>query len=69
MRPPSRRRRRSREDATLTERIREVHERSRRTYGSPRVHAELRALGTRCGRKKGSRGSCARGRVAGLHAR
>ena len=47
--------RRSREDATLTERIREVHERSRRTYGSPRVHAELRALGTRCGRKRVAR--------------
>lgn len=48
-RPPSKR---SREDAALTERIREIHERSRHTYGSPRVHAELRALGTRCGRKR-----------------
>jgi putative transposase len=68
-RPPSRR---SREDTTLTERIREVHERSRRTYGSPRVQAELRALGTRCGRKRverlmrkaGLRG-CMRGRRRG----
>ncbi len=48
-RPPSRR---SREDAALSEKISEIHERSRKTYGSPRVHAELRALGTRCGRKR-----------------
>ncbi len=56
-RPPSRR---SREDATITAKIHEIHRRSRQTYGSPRVHAELRALGTRCGRVKGSRGSCDR---------
>ncbi len=48
-RPPSER---SREDAALTGKIREIHERSRRIYGSPRVHAELRALGTRCSRKR-----------------
>ena len=42
----------SREDDALTEKIREVHERSRQTYGSPRVHAELRTLGIRCGRKR-----------------
>jgi hypothetical protein len=29
-------------DAYLSERIGQIHERSRRTYGSPRVHAELR---------------------------
>jgi putative transposase len=65
-RPPSRR---SREDTALTEKVREIHRRSRETYGSPRVHAELRALGTRCGRKRverlmqeaGLRG-CVRGR-------
>ncbi len=28
---------RNRADAALTERIREIHERSRHTYGSPRV--------------------------------
>ncbi len=39
-RPPSRR---SREDAALASKIRQIHERSRKTYGSPRVHAELRA--------------------------
>jgi putative transposase len=43
---------RDRENATLTEHIREVHERSRGAYGYPRVHAELRALGVRCSRKK-----------------
>lgn len=51
-RPPSKR---TREDATLTERIVEVHKRSRETYGYPRVHAELRALGVRCGRRKVAR--------------
>lgn len=46
---------RSREDATLTERIVEVHQRSRETYGYPRVHAELHALGVRCGRRRVAR--------------
>ena len=35
-------------DAELSEVIVEVHERSRRTYGAPRVHAELRRLEWRC---------------------
>jgi putative transposase len=48
-RPPSNR---DRENATLTERIREIHQRSRETYGYLRVHAELRALGVRCNRKR-----------------
>jgi putative transposase len=51
-RPPSKR---SQEDAALTERIREIHHRSRATYGSPRVHAELRAIGIRCSRKRVAR--------------
>jgi putative transposase len=51
-RPPSKR---ERENATLTERIREIHQRSRETYGYPRVHAELRALGVRCNRKRVAR--------------
>ena len=51
-RPPSRR---SREDAALTGKIRQIHERSRETYGSPRVHAELQAMGVRCGRKRVAR--------------
>jgi putative transposase len=51
-RPPSKR---SREDAALTERIHEIHQRSRATYGSPRVHAELRAIGIHCSRKRVAR--------------
>jgi putative transposase len=39
-RPPSSR---AVEDARLTILVREAHERSRKTYGSPRVHAELQA--------------------------
>jgi putative transposase len=50
--PPSKR---SREDAALTEKIREIHRRSRETYGSPRVHAELRSIGTRCSKKRVAR--------------
>ena len=51
-RPPSKR---ERENDDLTEQIREVHYRSRETYGYPRVHAELRALGVRCNRKRVAR--------------
>ena len=51
-RPPSNR---SRQDALLTEKIREIHSRSRKTYGYPRVHAELRSLGVRCGRRRVAR--------------
>ncbi len=66
-RPPSRR---SRQDALLTEKIREVHSKSRETYGYPRVHAELRSLGIGCGRRRvarlmraaGLRGCMKRGR-------
>ena len=51
-RPPSERRR---QDALLIEKIREIHSRSRETYGYPRVHAELRSLGVRCGRRRVAR--------------
>ena len=51
-RPPSRR---ALADAALTERIRDIHERSRGTYGMPRVHAELLDAGTRCSRKRVAR--------------
>ena len=47
--------RRDQENVALMENIREVHDRSRRTYGYPRVHAELRALGVRCSRKRVAR--------------
>ena len=46
---------RTTENATLTEQIREIHHRSRGTYGYPRVHAELRALGVHCSRKRVAR--------------
>jgi putative transposase len=43
------------ENAALTEKIREIHSRSRQLYGYPRIHAELRALGVRCSRKRVAR--------------
>ena len=39
-------------DAALLKRVRTVHASSRETYGSPRVHAELRAQGEKHGRKR-----------------
>ena len=46
---------RSRTDAVLLEHIRAAHAESHCTYGAPRVHAELRARGTRVGRKRVAR--------------
>jgi putative transposase len=46
---------RDRENTALSEKIREIHDRSRGIYGYPRVHAELRALGVRCSRKRVAR--------------
>jgi putative transposase len=43
------------EDAALAERIEAIHVRSRRTYGSPRIHAELKDEGVRVGKKRVSR--------------
>ncbi|MHA7631642.1 IS3 family transposase [Corallococcus sp. M7] len=40
---------RQKANAALTERIRQVHQDSRRTYGSPRVRAELQAQGKEVG--------------------
>jgi len=40
------------QDTALLAEIRRVHERSRQTYGSPRIHAELRAQGTLCNHKR-----------------
>jgi putative transposase len=39
-------------DARLVARIKEIHTRSRGTYGARRVHAELRRQGIRLGRKR-----------------
>src|SRR5215213_10501163 len=46
---------RARCDAVLLEKIEMIHRNSRATYGAPRVHAELRAIGIRCGRKRVAR--------------
>jgi len=46
---------RAREDAILSDRIRDIHLRSRNTYGTPRVHEELRDEGVRVGRKRVAR--------------
>jgi putative transposase len=51
-RPPSEH---SRFDAVLAEKIVTIHRNSRATYGSPRVHAELAAIGIRCSRKRVAR--------------
>jgi putative transposase len=42
-------------DEELLIKIREIHQRSRATYGAPRVHAELAAEGHRVGRKRVAR--------------
>jgi transposase InsO family protein len=44
--------RRTRDDRRLEVLVREAHERSRRIYGSPRVHAELAAHGEHVSRKR-----------------
>jgi putative transposase len=51
-RPPSRH---AIEDTVLTERIRLIHEKSRRNYGSPNIHAELKDQGVRVARKRVAR--------------
>ena len=48
-RSPSSRRR---SNAQLAARVAAVHERSRKAYGSPRVHAELKAQGVHVGKKR-----------------
>jgi len=51
-RPPARR---QATDAVVGARIRAIHRASRATYGSPRVHAQLRQEHTRVGRKRVAR--------------
>lgn len=56
---------RARTDQRLQHEIGVIYQRSRGTYGSPRVHAELREQGVRCGRKRVERLM----RAAGLQAK
>ncbi|GGK24912.1 transposase [Deinococcus malanensis] len=46
---------RRQEDALLKQRIKDVHQRSKRRYGAPRIHAELHAGGIRVSRKRVAR--------------
>ncbi len=46
---------RQKANAALLERIRAIHLKSRQTYGSPRVHAELKEQGVACGRRRVAR--------------
>jgi putative transposase len=48
-RPPSQR---AVGDAALLKRVVQLHEASRRTYGSPRIYEDLRFAGVRVGRKR-----------------
>jgi putative transposase len=51
------------QDAALLEQIGQVYQRSRRLYGSPRVHAALKRAGIACSRKRVARLM----RQAGIH--
>jgi hypothetical protein len=42
-------------DADLTRKIRTIHAASRKTYGAPRIHAELKAEGVAIGKKRVAR--------------
>lgn len=42
-------------DAQLLAEIQAIHQRNRRLYGSPRIHAELQKQGWHCGRKRVAR--------------
>jgi putative transposase len=54
-----------RSDAELTEQIKSVHDESKGTYGSPRVHRALRKQGVECGKRRVGRLM----RIAGLEGR
>jgi putative transposase len=56
------------EDASLTEAIREIYQRSRSTYGAPRIHDQLCRSGTRVGRKRVAR-LMADAELVGVHSR
>jgi putative transposase len=46
---------RAQEDETLKKRIKEIHTRSKDTYGAPRIHAQLAKEGIHVGRKRVAR--------------
>ncbi len=46
---------RDRANEKLLEEIKKIFERSRKTYGSPRIHAELKAQGKTCSRNRVAR--------------
>lgn len=64
-RPPSER---CIDDAYLTEAIRDIYQRSRSTYGAPRIHGQLCRIGTRVGRKRVAR-LMADADLVGVHSR
>jgi putative transposase len=45
----------AREDVLLAEQVKKAFHANRQVYGSPRIHAELRAEGIRCGQKRVAR--------------
>lgn len=55
---------RAQDDAALLALIQQTHEKSRKTYGSPRVHVVLRRQGVVCGRNRVARLMHANGIVA-----
>jgi putative transposase len=65
-RPPSAR---AAADGTLLERVRAIHRGSRETYGAPRIHAALQALGERHGRKRIARLMRKAGLIGASHRR
>jgi len=46
---------RVKKDETIAKKIVEIHGKSRKTYGSPRIHRALRKVGVSCGRKRVAR--------------
>jgi putative transposase len=46
---------RKQENTDLVNHITQVHQQSRQTYGSPRIHAELKAQGIQCGESRVAR--------------
>src|SRR5580765_854179 len=66
-RPPSSAR--AEADAALLARVRTIHATSRETYGSPRIHAELREAGEHHGRKRIARLMRAGGLIGASHRR